>query len=253
MSGAIAKMVGKTLLKESAANHFGKEDPYFEKVPATRLQRAFGKKTQKRRKAIPPGVSEHDGKVLTKVKRRAYRLDYALCNLCGIQFGWSSVIAIIPVAGDVMDVFLALMVMRSCSEIEGGLPASLRTQMLFNVIIDFLVGLVPFVGDIADALYKCNTRNAILLENYLRKQHEKRAKRGRQAVTDPTDPDEFDRIEELDTSRSPPRSAERKDTEREQSRNKSSSRPAPAPEASGGRGWAGGRREGDLEQGTTTR
>jgi hypothetical protein len=57
----------------------------------------FGKKTQKRRKAIPPGVSEHDGKVLTKVKRRAYRLDYALCNLCGIRFGWSSVIAIIPV------------------------------------------------------------------------------------------------------------------------------------------------------------
>lgn len=72
------------------------QDPYFEEVPASRLGRAFGKKTSKRRKAIPPGLSEHDAKILTQVKRRAYRLDYALFNLCGIHFGWGSVIGIVP-------------------------------------------------------------------------------------------------------------------------------------------------------------
>lgn len=56
----------------------------------------MGKKTQKRRKAIPPGLSEKDTKILTQVKRRAYRLDYALFNLCGIRFGWGSVIGIVP-------------------------------------------------------------------------------------------------------------------------------------------------------------
>lgn len=45
---------------------------------------------------MPPGLSENDSKVLTKVKRRAYRLDYSLFNLCGISFGWSSVIALVP-------------------------------------------------------------------------------------------------------------------------------------------------------------
>lgn len=72
------------------------QDPYFEEVPASRLGRAFGKKTQKRPKAVPPGISENDAKILTKVKRRAYRLDYALFSLCGVRFGWSSAIALIP-------------------------------------------------------------------------------------------------------------------------------------------------------------
>lgn len=117
MSQLIASMIGKRILAESARNKFGQEvsegvrqsiaclvaniiaviqDPYFEEVPASRLGRAFGKKTRKRRKAIPPGLSEHDAKILTQVKRRAYRLDYALFNLCGVRFGWSSVIGIVP-------------------------------------------------------------------------------------------------------------------------------------------------------------
>jgi hypothetical protein len=73
------------------------QDPYFETVPATRLDgRPSSKKAKKRRKALPEGISEHDAQVLTKVKRRAYRLDMSLFNCCGIRFGWSSVIGIIP-------------------------------------------------------------------------------------------------------------------------------------------------------------
>lgn len=74
-----------------------RQDPYFEQVPATRLDGTPNGKFKKRRKALPPGISEHDGKVLTKVKRRAYRLDMSLFNCCGIRFGWSSVIGLIPV------------------------------------------------------------------------------------------------------------------------------------------------------------
>jgi hypothetical protein len=96
MSKILLSLVSKKVLGETAKNHFGTEDPYFEEVPASRLGRTFGKKTQKRRKAIPPGLSENDTKVLTKVKRRAYQLDYALFSLCGIRFGWGSVVGIIP-------------------------------------------------------------------------------------------------------------------------------------------------------------
>jgi hypothetical protein len=71
------------------------QDPYFEQVPATRLhRRALSTGTD--RKAVPPGLSEHDGKILTKVKRRAHKLDMSLFSCFGIQFGWSSVIGIIP-------------------------------------------------------------------------------------------------------------------------------------------------------------
>jgi hypothetical protein len=75
---------------------------------------------------------QHDGKVLTKVKRHAYWLDMGLFNCCGIRFGWSSVIGIIPgyvfeetintklnkllSIGDALDAFMAIMVFRTCQQ-----------------------------------------------------------------------------------------------------------------------------------------
>ncbi|GIJ86174.1 hypothetical protein Asppvi_005056 [Aspergillus pseudoviridinutans] len=199
MSSALASFVGKRILAESARNHFGQEDPYFEEVPASRLYRAFGKKTKRRRKAIPPGLSENDQRVLTRVKRRAYRLDYCLFNLCGIRFGWGSVIALIPFLGDVGDTALAMMVVRNCEEIDGGLPARLRMMMMINVLIDFVIGLVPFVGDLADAMYKCNSRNAVILEKHLREKGVKALKaqsRTSEGAVDASLPEEFDRFDQ---------------------------------------------------------
>ena len=82
------------------------KDPYFEHVQATDANgRPYGK-ARKQKKPVPEGISAHDAKVLTKVKRRAYRLDNAI-NVCGIKFGWSSVIGLIPAAGDFVDFFMA--------------------------------------------------------------------------------------------------------------------------------------------------
>lgn len=40
--------------------------------------------------------------------------------------------------------------------------------MFFNILRDFLIGLVPILGDLLDAYYKANTRNVRLLEDHLR-------------------------------------------------------------------------------------
>jgi hypothetical protein len=114
--------------------------------------------------------------------------------------------------GDAGDAALAMMVVRSCEEIDGGLPAALRFKMMINVIIDFVIGLVPLVGDIADAIYKANTRNAVILETYLRekgakgtKAASKRSTRREQPVeVDPSLPDAFDRQEGGVVSNNPP-------------------------------------------------
>lgn len=45
---------------------------------------------------------------------------------------------------------MAMMVLRTCQQVEGGLPAAVKSKMMFNIVLDFAVGLVPFVGDIAD-------------------------------------------------------------------------------------------------------
>ena len=71
------------------------------------------------------------------------------------------------------------MVVRAASEVD--LPNAIKSKMMFNVILDFLVGLVPILGDLADAAYKANTRNAIILENYLRERGAENIKRQGQA------------------------------------------------------------------------
>jgi len=168
MSGFVGKLVFDRILKETRENNQGREDPYFESVPTKKLSTFSGKpKMKKRKKALPPGLSEEDQQTLVKVKRRAYRLDMALGTFCGFKIGWGSVIGIFPGIGDVVDTLLALMVIRTASEV--GLPSSVMLHMLFNVAFDFVIGLVPVLGDLADMAYKANTRNAVLLEDYLRR------------------------------------------------------------------------------------
>lgn len=97
---------------------------------------------------------------------------------------------------------MALMVLRTCSEIEGGLPSTLKMKMMFNIVLDFAVGLVPILGDVADAVFRANTRNAALLEAHLREKGKKnlRASGAPVPTVDPSDPNEYDRIEAMDDS-----------------------------------------------------
>jgi hypothetical protein len=47
---------------------------------------------------------------------------------------------------------------------------------MINIILDFAVGLVLFLGDITDTLFRANTRNTIVLEKYLRQKNTKKLK-----------------------------------------------------------------------------
>lgn len=264
MSSVLAKYISKKILGETIANNFGKEDPYFETVPATRLNGTPHKtKTKKVRKALPPGVSEHDGKVLTKVKRRAYRLDMCLFSCLGVRFGWSSVIGIIPGIGDVIDTFMAMMVFRTCQQVDGGLPSEVKLKMIFNIVLDFGIGLVPILGDFADALWRANTRNAVVLEEYLRKKGAQSLKsNGKGIPADPTDPDEYDRQMRKQVGPPPRYTAappSRSGTERRerQGNGLGSSHQEPIPQETTSRGgWFGGfgskNKQPDLERGGVT-
>lgn len=75
------------------------------------------------------------------------------------------------------------------------MPADVTSKMYFNIILDFGIGLVPFLGDIADAVFRANTRNAVVLEKFLRAKGASALKAQGQVVPaiDPSDPDEYDR------------------------------------------------------------
>jgi hypothetical protein len=51
--------------------------------------------------------------------------------------------------------------------VKAGLPKTVFAWMVINMVVDFAVGLIPFVGDFADAAIKCNSKNVRLFEEHL--------------------------------------------------------------------------------------
>ncbi|KAG6816892.1 hypothetical protein H0H87_002013 [Tephrocybe sp. NHM501043] len=124
-----------------------------------------GKKKRKKR-PLPPGLSTRDTKILKSVRKRSHYLDKGF-NLCGLHFGWTFLIGLIPVVGDLTNASLNYyLVVRKARQAE--LPSWLTKRMVFNVTVSTGMGFVPFVGDVAVAVYKPNSRNAALLEEMLR-------------------------------------------------------------------------------------
>ena len=68
---------------------------------------------------------------------------------------------------------MAGMVYRTCQKVDGGLDEKIKAKMWMNIIIDAAIGLVPFLGDFADVFFRANSKNAILLEEFLQKRGEK--------------------------------------------------------------------------------
>lgn len=76
-------------------------------------------------------------------------------------------LGIIPGAGDVADATLNyFLVVRKARQAE--IPGWLLQKMLVNNAISAGVGFIPVVGDVVLAAFKANSRNAALLEEYLR-------------------------------------------------------------------------------------
>lgn len=154
--------------------------------------------------------------------------------------------------------------MRTCLQIEGGLPAGLKMQMLVNIVFDFFIGIVPFLGDLADAMFRANTKNAIILEKYLREKGTKHLKETGQSIpaVDPSSVVEFDRFENTSTperrsqppSRQPSHRSSRRpspsDAQRQRPDAPMSSHP-PAAKTTEGGGWFGRnkKRTRDVEMG----
>lgn len=115
---------------------------------------------------MPPGLSARDAAILTAVKKRAHYLDKGF-SLCGMRFGWTFVIGLVPVAGDVTNALINYVLVVQKAR-KADLPDWLVARMLFNNAVSAGIGFVPFVGDVLLAVYKANSRNAALLDEFLR-------------------------------------------------------------------------------------
>ncbi|KAF8637751.1 hypothetical protein AX17_002593, partial [Amanita inopinata Kibby_2008] len=124
-----------------------------------------GKKRRSKR-TPPPGLSKRDARILTTLQTRAHHLDKCF-SLCGLRFGWSFFLSLIPLIGDISDALLSyLLIIRPALKLD--LPPWLVARMMFNSAVSVAVSLVPLVGDVVLAAWKANSRNAVLVEEFLR-------------------------------------------------------------------------------------
>ena len=98
---------------------------------------------------------------LSRARVLANWLD-AKFSFMGVKFGMDAVIGLIPVVGDTATALAAAYPIWVAE--RHGLGKTVQARMAFNVLVDWLTGLVPIAGDVFDAAYKANLKNLKLLE-----------------------------------------------------------------------------------------
>jgi hypothetical protein len=88
-----------------------------------------------------------------------------------VRFGWDSILGLFPGLGDALTSIISLLIVHHAWQ-TGASPFTLA-RMIGNVAADFLLGSIPFVGDLLDVAFKANRRNARLLEQHLKRQNDR--------------------------------------------------------------------------------
>jgi hypothetical protein len=81
-----------------------------------------------------------------------------------LTFGWDPLIGLVPWAGDVLTAVFSCAIILQAHQMS--VPRVVLLRMVLNVAIDVLAGVIPFVGDVADAFWKSNAKNFALLERH---------------------------------------------------------------------------------------
>lgn len=80
------------------------------------------------------------------------------------RVGWDPIIGMIPWAGDVLTAVMSCAILVHAHRL--GVPRVVQFRMVLNIAIDLVLGVIPFVGDAVDLVWKSNSRNFALLERY---------------------------------------------------------------------------------------
>jgi len=97
--------------------------------------------------------------------RKISRLLDTQFELRGIRFGIDPILGLFPGIGDLITSALSFYLIHLAWQLNA--PPVLLLRMGVNVMIENLMDLIPFIGNVFDFFWKSNERNLRLLEKYL--------------------------------------------------------------------------------------
>lgn len=103
---------------------------------------------------------------LTRLRQLSENLDESF-TIPGtnIKFGIDALIGLVPGGGDLIGGLFSLYILRTAIKMK--MPKSAILSIMFNIILDTTIGIVPVVGDIFDIFWKSNKRNMRIIEKHL--------------------------------------------------------------------------------------
>lgn len=82
------------------------------------------------------------------------------------KFGLDPILGLFPGAGDLIPAILSFYIVFVA--IIHKLPWLKILRMVVNIFLDFLIGVIPVLGDFFDFIVNPNTKNMAILEQYLK-------------------------------------------------------------------------------------
>lgn len=79
----------------------------------------------------------------------------------GFRFGIDPIIGLVPVVGDTISFALGMLIVSDAVRL--GARRRVLARMIVNLVVDWIIGSIPLIGDAADFFIKPNRANAALL------------------------------------------------------------------------------------------
>lgn len=110
-------------------------------------------------------AQEADSAERTKrLRALAWLMDNSIPLPGGFRIGLDAIIGLVPGIGDAIGAVISAYIINEARDM--GAPRSVLFRMMSNVMMETVIGAVPFAGDVFDAAYKANMRNLALLARY---------------------------------------------------------------------------------------
>jgi hypothetical protein len=110
----------------------------------------------------PVKVAYPDPAGLRRIRFISRLLDQSILLPGGYRIGLDPIIGLVPGIGDLVATALSCYPIIEAYRL--GIPVRIILQMLINVAAEGLVGTLPVLGDVFDAVWKANMRNLRLVE-----------------------------------------------------------------------------------------
>jgi len=110
-------------------------------------------------------IDQQKQKVMKRLDNLAWALDSVVPLPGGFRLGLDGLIGLVPVVGDGVTALLSSYIIGV--GVRNGAPKSVILKMLGNLIVDAVIGAIPFFGDVFDVANRSNYKNVNLLRGYL--------------------------------------------------------------------------------------